>query len=71
MLWSQVTQEELFVTSLNDHIHMPRSRHYRSLAIDLDTPRDIDGLASWLSIALQEPYEVINEKNHVHVEFND
>tara|TARA_R110002020_G_scaffold28193_2_gene90167 strand:+ start:6644 stop:6859 length:216 start_codon:yes stop_codon:yes gene_type:complete len=71
VLWSQVTQEELIVTSLNDHIHAPRSRHYRSLAIDLDTPRDINGLASWLSAALQDPYEVINERNHVHVEWDD
>ncbi len=72
MLWAEVTGEELWVTSLNDHIHTsPQSLHYASRAIDLDTPQDITGLADWLTLVLRPPYQVINEINHVHVEWDD
>jgi hypothetical protein len=58
------------VTSANDGTHMGGSFHYKDLAFDIRTkdhpnPRDYE---KWLENELGHGYQVIVEKDHIHVE---
>lgn len=62
----------IVVTSVNDGEHMKNSLHYAGAAIDLAIPgKNIlhSNLARWLSRGLTKDFDVINEGDHVHVEY--
>ena len=72
------------ITSLNDHSHMKRSKHYEDLAVDFvvltarGTPnrRAMKSLAKHLKSVLPFGYDVLHgsavqHPNHVHVEWDD
>lgn len=65
---------ELIITSLNDAVHSHTSLHYSGCAVDLRTTV-LDPDADWYSIAreiraaLNIHYDVINEGNHIHLEY--
>lgn len=62
------------VTSLNDSKHMPKSLHYKGRAFDLRT-RDLKGIATHemalhLKAQLGKDFDVVAEKDHIHVEYD-
>lgn len=60
------------ITSANDGKHMTGSLHYANRALDLRTkdwtPENIKYFASVLSVSLGSRYDVVIEKDHIHVE---
>jgi len=67
--------KELVVTSGLDGQHSARSLHYYGYAVDLRT-RYFDTVttmkvANELRSALGEKYQVIVERNHIHVEYDE
>lgn len=62
------------VTSLEDGKHSKTSLHYHGLAVDLRTrniPQDsLLPLVNELKIALNENYDVVLEKDHIHIEYD-
>ncbi len=65
---------ELVITSLLDGAHMPTSLHYEGLAVDIRTS-NLSGqtrpiAAARLKAALSAEYDVVLEKDHIHIEFD-
>jgi len=59
------------ITSGNDGIHMPKSLHYKNRAIDIRT-KDMylpNTVKIKLQLKLGKDYDVILEKNHIHIEY--
>lgn len=66
--------QQITVTSICDGVHSKNSLHYKGLAVDLRT-RDLKGitanqLAVRLRKALGNEYDVVVEKDHIHVEYD-
>lgn len=64
---------EYCVTSLLDGVHGPNSLHYVGLAMDLRTrhlkdPELVNALARRLQDELGRMYQVIVERDHIHLE---
>lgn len=62
------------ITSLHDGKHRPDSFHYQDLAVDIRT-RDLGGItaasmANKIREALPPEYDVIAEKDHIHIEYD-
>jgi len=71
----EVGQEMAYIptiTSLNDGKHMSTSYHYQNLAVDLRTrdlsPEEQKEFLRRLKESLGSSYDVILEKDHIHVE---
>jgi len=66
--------KDLVVTSGLDSAHSAGSLHYYGLAVDLRTRYFSHGkkiqVFNDLKIKLGNSYDVINEKTHIHVEWN-
>lgn len=65
---------ELVITSLNDSTHSDTSLHYIGSAVDFRTTvinpnEDWDSVARQIKRRLGKHYDVINESNHIHCEF--
>ncbi len=65
---------DLVVTSMNDSVHMRGSLHYSDQAVDFRT-HDLshDVVREWAKVAsrrLGPAYQLIIEKDHLHVEFD-
>lgn len=62
------------VTSANDGVHMEGSKHYKGLALDFRTrelPKSCRSpLTAALRSALGREYDVVLEKDHLHVEYD-
>ena len=68
----------VWITSANDGQHMQGSLHYKNRAYDIRT-KNIVGIIefplaarSWaerIQVALGDDYDVVLEKDHIHVEF--
>lgn len=73
--WALVSGVAVDVNSIDDKGHGAGSFHGWSLAIDLDTagdkPVDLDALHGYLVRHLPLPWQVINEKDHVHAEWDN
>ena len=70
----KINNRELVITSATDGKHLKRSLHYKSLALDIRT-RDMEFneaqlIASDLRKHLGQKYDVVVEKDHIHVEFD-
>lgn len=70
-------KETVWITSANDSLHMDRSLHYKNRAFDIriyNIVNDVDSEAvSWaerMQKALGNNYDVVKEKDHIHVEFD-
>lgn len=66
--------QNFVVTSGRDGKHMASSFHYKGLAVDLRI-RDLKGMtaqemAAKLREALGKHYDVVVEKDHIHVEYD-
>ena len=65
------TNYEVTITSGNDGMHMKNSLHYKNAAIDIRTcdmrmPRYTTKM---LQTNLGKDFDVIYEKNHIHIEY--
>lgn len=62
------------VTSCTDGKHMKGSKHYSGYAIDIRTrhltPREINILVSWFKMYHDDVYDMVVEKDHIHVEYD-
>lgn len=73
-LWSEQERIDVEINSINDGdtLHRVDSLHGYDLAADLDTagdkPADLERLYRFMRRVLRPEYDVINEKDHVHVE---
>lgn len=66
--------EELVITSVNDGRHSKSSLHYAGLAVDLRTryfdAEEVPTIAEDIRSRLGIDYDVVVEKDHIHLEFN-
>jgi protein-tyrosine-phosphatase len=63
---------EFVITSAGDGVHSINSLHYKGQAIDIRS-RDMKSpelIAKELAEALGDEYDVVLEKDHIHVEFD-
>lgn len=64
----------LVVTSLRDGVHLPNSLHYKGLAADLRTrhltPERRAQWAAAIRVALGDDFDVLDEGDHIHLEFD-
>lgn len=72
--WGLRAQMYVDVNAIDDKQHGATTLHGYSLAVDLDTdgdrPADLLSLHGWLARYLPLEYDVILERDHVHVEFD-
>lgn len=66
---------DLTLTSAKDGIHMPKSKHYDGMAIDLrikNIPHKeiTKSIVQELKNLLGETYDVVLESDHIHIEFD-
>ena len=67
----------VWVTSANDGEHMNESRHFQNRAFDIRIKNIIGGVqhearqwAERIQVELGDDYDVLLEKNHIHVEYD-
>lgn len=60
------------ITSAKDGKHMSNSKHYSGNAIDIRTRdmKEINDTAREIKFELGEDYDVIVEKDHIHIEYD-
>lgn len=66
--------KELVITSLNDGVHSPGSKHYSGDAADLRTrffthPQQKE-IEARLVASLGQDYDVVLENDHIHIEYH-
>lgn len=75
-IWSLRTGIDVEINSVEDDApgRSPASLHPFGLAVDLDTAgdarRDLERLHAWLVRTLPNGYDVVLERDHVHVEWD-
>lgn len=73
-IWSTWNRIDVEVNSVDDSDHGAATLHGWSLAADLDTeadrPSDLESLYQYLRRFMPEGFDVIHEKDHVHVEWD-
>jgi hypothetical protein len=73
-LWSRLAGVDLVVNCGSNGAHNPGTLHPWDLALDLDTEgdrfADTEQLHGYLARILSPEYDVVLEKDHVHVEFD-
>lgn len=64
--------EEAVITSANEGNHSPSSLHYCNNAFDIRLPetKDLTQLLEELKINLGKKFDVVDETNHIHIEFD-
>lgn len=62
------------ITSCTDGKHMKGSKHYSGYAIDIRTRHlsatEIDNFIAWFKSHHDEEYDIVLEKDHIHVEYD-
>lgn len=70
----QTTSKQIIITSILDGKHRSNSKHYTGNAFDIRTriytAAQIAELMAALKPALGKHYDVVNEKDHIHIEFD-
>lgn len=73
-VWSLQERIDVEINSIDDSKHGVKTLHGKSMAMDLDTvgdkPQDLKLLYEYLVVFLGRDYDVILEKDHVHVEYD-
>ena len=64
----------LVITSCTDGKHMKGSKHYSGYAIDIRTRHlnasEISKLIAWFESHHEKEYDIVFEKDHIHVEYD-
>ena len=64
---------DVTVTSVVDGTHSKTSLHYSGSAVDFRTrnlaDHQVDTIVSWLKQFLTNEFDVVKERDHIHVEF--
>lgn len=64
----------LVITSCTDGKHMKNSKHYSGYAIDIRTyhlsAQEINMLVIWFKNNHDKNYDIVVEKDHIHVEYD-
>lgn len=67
----------VWITSANDGHHMDDSLHYKDRGLDIrikniigDVKREAHLWAERMQVALGDDYDVVKEKDHIHIEFD-
>ena len=64
----------LVITSCTDGKHMKGSKHYSGYAIDIRTRhlnvQEIEKLIIWFKNSYDKEYDIVLEKDHIHVEYD-
>jgi len=61
---------ELVITSTYEGNHSPGSLHYGNLAIDIRKPKGNGLVLSHMKQHLGHDFDVISEKDHIHIEYD-
>jgi len=65
---------DMTVTSLTDSKHGAHSHHYKGLAVDLGVvgmnADQVEDCRKEIQRRVCSQYQVINEKNHIHIEYD-
>lgn len=73
-LFEFIIGKPLVITSCTDGKHMKGSKHYSGYAIDIRTrhllPREIDQVISCFKQWHAKEYDIVLEKDHIHVEYD-
>ncbi len=73
-IWEKVTKLDSMITSGTDGQHMNGSLHYEGLAVDIRTlsatPEMRLAAFNSIKLALGENFDVILEKDHIHIEYD-
>jgi hypothetical protein len=74
MISRKISGKEIIVTSLLDGVHSKNSFHYSGNAVDLRTwiytGHQIKTLVKELQLMLGSDYDVIDEEDHIHIEYD-
>ena len=66
--------KQLVITSCTDGKHMKGSKHYSGYAIDIRTrhlnAQEIEKLVIWFKNNYDKNYDIVVEKDHIHVEYD-
>ena len=63
--------EEAVITSTYEGDHMPSSLHYAHLAVDVRLPvGNVDAVVNALKLLLGKDYDIVVEKDHIHIEYD-
>lgn len=66
--------KEFVITSCTDGKHMKGSKHYSGYAIDFRTRHlnasEISKLIAWFESRYEKEYDIVFEKDHIHVEYD-
>jgi len=62
----------MIITSGNDSVHMKGSKHYINAAIDIrsNDMKQISNTVTAIKLVLGKNYDIIFERNHIHIEFD-
>lgn len=64
----------LVITSCTDGNHMKNSKHYSGYAIDIRTrhlnAQEIEKFVIWFKNTNDKMYDIVVEKDHIHVEYD-
>ena len=67
----QIWNEDIYITSTDEGNHIAYSKHYFGEAIDIRPPKtDRENKINKLKERLGEDFDVIDEGDHVHVEYD-
>lgn len=67
---SEFSKDEMVITSTYEGSHSPGSLHYADLAIDVRSPKDKTGFFNALIRNLGNDYDVVAERDHIHIEYD-
>jgi hypothetical protein len=69
-VYDSCDEPSMTITSVIDGKHRKDSLHYKGLAIDLRLPISPMSVMDKLRVALGNSYDVILEKDHIHIEYD-
>lgn len=70
-IYRNLTGREAVITSTYEGTHSPSSLHYANLAVDIRLPHTKVGeVLRAIKLAIGEDYDVVLEKDHIHIEYD-
>ena len=69
-----IPDKDFVITSLTDGKHMKGSLHRKGLALDMRTRtldrKEIDYFVTWFRDGFEKGYDLVVEKDHIHIEYD-